>query len=269
MSKFLLAVGAIPLLLYLSILALMYFFQERLIFLPSRLAKSFEFSFKLPFREHYLPVGDAVLHGLVFEKPNAIGTIVYFHGNAGALNSWGDVSYDFERFPYHLVIFDYRGYGKSSGIITSEKVLQDDAEAIHRFVDDTFGEGERIIVGRSIGTGVASWLAAKYPPKLLVLETPYETLPDLVKIIYPFVPRFLVRYELANREWIRNQPYPIELIHGDRDDLIPHRCSQQLAKIGPHIRLNTIEGGAHNNISSFPAYHETLTKIFQVGSERP
>ena len=78
-----------------------------------------------------------------------------------------------------------------------------------------------------------------------------------------------MRYELANREWIRNQPYPIELIHGDRDDLIPHRCSQQLAKIGPHIRLNTIEGGAHNNISSFPAYHETLTKIFQVGGERP
>ena len=262
MSKFLLAVRAIPLLSYCALLILMYWFQDRLIFVPTHLKPEFKFTFRLPFEEHSVPVDGATLNALSFKKSNAIGTIIYFHGNAGALNSWGDVAYDFDRFPYNLVIFDYRGYGKSTGTISNEAQLRSDAEAMYAFVDNLFGSGRRVIVGRSLGTGIASWLATQYPPELLVLETPYETLPDLVKIIYPFVPRFLVKYELANRRWIETTSYPVHLIHGDRDDLIPHRCSQNLAALGSHIELHTIRDGAHNNISDFPRYHQIWDRIF-------
>lgn len=262
MSKFLLAVGAIPLLVYLSLLVVMYIFQERLIFQPTQLAKSFRFNFQLPFQEHTIPVDGAELSALSFRKANAVGTLIYFHGNAGALNSWGDVAYDFERFPFNVLIFDYRGYGKSSGHIGNEAQLRADAVRIYEFAQSEFGAGKRIIVGRSLGTGIASWLATQFPPDLLILETPYDSLPDLVKIIYPFVPKFLVRYQLSNSIWVKNQSYPIELIHGDRDTLIPHRCSERLAALGSHIRLTTIHGAAHNNLSSFPRYRETLDKLF-------
>ena len=262
MSKFLLAVGAIPLLLYCSLLLFMYWFQERLIFVPTRLSSDFTFNFRLPFEEHSVEVGDATLNVLCFHKSNAEGTIIYFHGNAGALNTWGDVAYDFERFPYNLVVFDYRGYGKSTGVVSSEEQLRIDAERIYNFVDERFGSGKRVIVGRSLGTGIASWLATRYPPEILVLETPYETLPDLVKIIYPFVPRLLVKYELANRKWIQDVSYPVHLIHGDRDDLIPHRCSEKLANLGNHIHLHIIRDAAHNNITEFSRYHVVLDRVF-------
>lgn len=252
------------LVLYVLLMCMMYLFQEKLIFFPQKLAADHTFSFSSSVEEHFLQVSGAKLNVLVFEKAKARGTILYFHGNAGSLDSWGEVYSSFRNLPYNFVIFDYRGYGKSGGKIGSEKQLQADAEALYRFVSDRYPGQEIILYGRSIGTGIASWLAAQHSPKMLILETPYYSLPDMVAQIYPFVPSFLVKYKLRNDVWTQSRNYPIHIFHGDRDQLIPYKCSERLQTRDKNIVLHTVPGAGHNDISNFPFYHKALDKLLSL-----
>ena len=263
MVKLIVSLAVAGLLICLVGLSLLYRYQERLIFVPTRLPAHQHFSFKRPHQEVFVDVVGARLNCLVFKKPNAVGTILYFHGNAGALDTWGDVGEDFSPFPYNLVVFDYRGYGKSSGAIDSELQLHQDALALHEFARSRFDMDRFVIVGRSIGTGIAARLAAQHPPEKLILETPYYSLPDLVKIIYPIVPSSLLRYQLNTAHWIRDLEIPIHLIHGDLDPLIPFNSSERLQAINGNATLHTIHGAVHNNISEFKSYHQTLVSIFK------
>ena len=248
--------------LYTVVLALMFFLQERLIFFPSKLPQSHVFKFRAAFTEHFVDVGDANINILAFEKEAAKGVILYFHGNAGDLDSWGEVYRDFEKYPYHLLVVDYRGYGKSTGKISSEAQLQSDAEKIYDFAKAKYGAGNVIIYGRSIGTGIASWLAAQHPPSLLVLETAYVSLPAMVGEIYPFAPKFLVRYKLDNKRWTNDSSYPVHLIHGTRDEIVPYSHSVRLQKSNSKLQLHTIENGQHNNLSAYPEYANALKEVF-------
>jgi pimeloyl-ACP methyl ester carboxylesterase len=246
-----------------ALFSFVYFNQEKLIFHPERLPADHRFSFPAPFEEVVLDSGGVGIHTLLFPKENSQGVILYFHGNAGALNSWGGVYADFESVPYDLWIMDYRGFGKSAGTLSGEADLQADAQALFDAAQARYAGKEMVLYGRSIGTGVASALAAKYPPKMLILETPYFNFPDLVAELAPWAPSALLRYKLMNNEYLRDQPFPIHLIHGDRDELISASHSARLAELGPHIEFHTIKGAGHNNISAFSRYHALIKEIFQ------
>ena len=255
--KFIISVVGI----YIFLMGLMYVAQERLIFFPEHLPKDHLFTFSLSFEEVFIPVGKDQLHALAFEQPNAIGTILYFHGNAGSLASWGYVYEHFKNLPYNIFIVDYRGYGKSDGEISSEAQLQKDALAVYLFAKQQFPQSQFVFYGRSIGTGIASWLATQHPPKILILESPYFNLPTLVKDIYPFVPKFLVKYALMNNIYVSKLTIPVHLLHGTNDELIPFHHSERLKSSCPKAELHTIEGGGHNDLSVFPKYHDTIQKI--------
>ena len=247
--------------------AFLYFNQEKLIFHPEKLSKDHRFSFPVPFEEIVLDSGGVGIHTLLFPKENSQGVILYFHGNAGSLHSWGGVFADFASVPYDLWIMDYRGFGKSEGTLAGESDLQADAQALYDAAKGRYAEKEMVIYGRSIGTGVASALAAKHPPKMLILETPYYNFPDLVAQLAPWAPAPLLRYRLMNDQYIRNQSFPIHLIHGDRDELIPVSSSARLATLGPHIQFHKIAGASHNNISAFRAYHQLIQALWAVNPE--
>ena len=97
--------------------------QESLIFYPEILPPDYPFAFSEPFEEVTVPVEAATLNALLFKAPNAKGVILYFHGNAGSLRTWGDVAGDFTSRGYDILIPDYRGFGKSTGNISNEKQL--------------------------------------------------------------------------------------------------------------------------------------------------
>ena len=258
LPKILLTIGVTACILF----SFVYFNQEKLIFHPEKLSKDHRFSFPLPFEEIVLDSGGVGIHTLLFPKENSQGVILYFHGNAGSLHSWGGVVADFASTPYDLWIMDYRGFGKSEGKLSGEADLQADAQALLDAAKKRYGDQEMVIYGRSIGTGVASALAAKYPPKMLILETPYYNFPDLVAELAPWAPAPLLRYRLMNNEHIRDQPFPIHLIHGDRDALISASHSERLATLGPHITFHKIVGAQHNNISAFSRFHAVIKDIF-------
>ena len=247
-----------------ALASLVYFNQEKLIFHPERLPPDHRFSFPFPFEEVVLDSDGVGINTLLFSKENSRGVVLYFHGNAGSLRSWGGVYADFESLPYDLWIMDYRGFGKSEGSLSGEADLNADAQVLFEAARERYPGKEMILYGRSIGTGVASALAARHPPKLLILETPYFNLPDLAAQLAPWAPSALIRYKLMNNEHIQNQTFPVHLIHGNRDGLISASHSERLSRLGPHIQFHLIKGAEHNNISAFQRYHEVLNGIMMA-----
>jgi len=241
---------------------LVYFLQEKFIFLPSRLPDDYQFSFDAPFKEYlFNPEKGVSINALLFTSDQRKGLILYFHGNAGDLSDWGHVSTDFTGVGYDILLIDYRGYGKSRGNI-SEAALYRDAAFIYDQMTENYSESEIVVYGRSIGTGIASQLAVKRSPRLLILESPYYNLKDLARQVMPFVPAFLLRYHFPNHMYLPKVQCPIVLIHGSHDELIDHRASIRLkALVQTKGQIYIIDGGHHNDLATMDAYHEVLSRV--------
>ena len=242
--------------------------QESLIFYPEILPPDYPYAFSEPFEEVTVPVEAATLNALLFRVHNSKGVVLYLHGNAGSLSSWGAVASDFTSRGYDILIPDYRGFGKSTGNITNERQLLDDGLAVYRLLTKTWPENRIIVYGRSIGTGVATFIARSGKPKILIMESPFLSLIDLASYHYPFLPRqifsMFLKYPLRNDRWIGDVACPVYLFHGTKDNIIPFDHSVRLERLirTPH-RLIRIEGGGHNNLSDFGAFDRELDQILR------
>lgn len=241
----------------------MFNIQEKLIFFPNKLPQNFQFKFPYNFEEISIPVGGAIINAIHFKAENSKGIIVYFHGNAGDLSSWGHVYSSFSSYSLDLLIIDYRGYGKSTGQIESQANFLKDGEAVYNYTKKLYTEDKIIVYGRSIGTGVATYIASKNKPLALILETPYSSLVSVIKKYYSFVPSFLVKYPLPLEEWIQNVTSDILLFHGEEDEIIPHNESLKIIKkVKSTYEFISIPNGMHNNLSNFTEYHTGLNHFF-------
>ena len=157
MNKMILKIIIIIAALYLLICALLYVFQENLIFYPQKLAKDYRFNFDQPFEELNIPVKDnSLLHGLLFKADSSKGLIFYLHGNGGALDTWGEVARTYTGLNYDVFLLDYRGYGKSEGVISGQEQLFEDIQTAYDSLKNRNPENKIIVLGYSIGTGPAS-----------------------------------------------------------------------------------------------------------------
>jgi len=245
-----------------------YFRQESMIFYPEALPPDFQYSFPARFDEVALSSDGAVINALHFKTDNPKGVIIYFHGNAGNLRGWGEVALDFTRLNYDVLIPDYRGYGKSTGKIQSEAMLHRDAAVAYRYLEERYRENQIIIYGRSIGTGIAAYLAKDTRPHMLILESPIFNMRDLAGHHYPLMPGVLValilKYPMRTDLWIADVPCPVYLFHGTEDDVVPYNSSERLVKlIKTESRLTSIPGGGHNNLGDSSLYHEELERILK------
>ena len=147
-----------------------------------------QFDFQDQFEELFLEAQDgAVINALHFKAEAPKGVILYFHGNAGDLSRWGNITSYFVEKRYDVLVMDYRTYGKSTGEL-SEKALYDDALMCYSHLLKTYDENDIIIYGRSLGTGMATYMASVKNPKQLILETPYYSLVDIAKRRFPILP---------------------------------------------------------------------------------
>lgn len=252
-------------LIFLLGVTALYIFQAKLIFFPVVLDKNYVFKFDTAFEEKFIYYGDPgdkqFIHGLLFKPKQPIGRILYFHGNGSALDSWGPTAEELaQKLKCEILILDYPGFGKSSGsLATSEKALFESAEAaLKEFISVTDASLPLILYGRSLGTGVASYLASKYAVQALVLETPYVSVKAMATERYTIAPAFLVRYDLDNQKNIKDLTVPVLMIHGTEDSVIPYSQSQILHHNYPKIEFVTIEGGDHNNLYEYPQYWEAV-----------
>jgi hypothetical protein len=250
--------------IYFVICGLLYVYQERFIFFPEVVSPDFTYRFRAPFEEVTWRVDGATIHAVHFRVAQPKGVILYLHGNAGSIRSWGRVAEELVTHGYDVLMPDYRGYGKSTGTITSEQMLHDDAALAYTYLQQHYEEHQIVVYGRSIGTGLAVYLARSHHPRMLILETPYYNLQELATAQFPFIPSFLLKYPLRTDGWIAEVTCPIYLFHGTEDEVIPYSASQRLVPlIRTQHQVFTIEGGGHNNLGTFRQYHEHLATILQ------
>lgn len=254
------------LVLYVMIGTSLYFLQERLLFLPTVLAQDYQYQFHYPFQELFLKTDDqAVINVLHFKAENSKGVILYFHGNAGDLSRWGKITEYFVEKGFDVFVMDYRTYGKSTGKL-SESALYNDAEYCYNFLKEQYDESEITIYGRSLGTGLATFVASKHHPRQLILETPYYSLIDVARERFPMFPvKQLMKYELPSYKFIEQVKCPITIIHGTNDKIIPIASAKKLFEKANNdsIKFTVVEGGNHNNLSAFKTYTIAIESVLK------
>lgn len=251
--------------IYMTICALLYILQENLIFFPQKLSVNYQFDFKYPTEEIVIPTADGVpLHGLLFKADSSKGLVYYLHGNAGSLASWGWVAPTYTQLGYDVFMLDYRGFGKSGGSIGSEKQLFGDAQLAYDLMKERYEENRMVVLGYSIGTGPAAYIASKNSPRMLVLQAPYYSLVDMMEHTYPFVPTFLLKYRFETNTYLPECKAPVVIFHGDADRVIYYGSSLKLKELmKPTDRLVTLEGHGHNGITENPVYQKELQHLLR------
>ncbi len=241
----------------------LYFFQEKLIFFPEKLNNNYEFKFDQNFVELYFNTKDGnFLNGLLFKSVKAKGLVFYLHGNAGALDSWGSIAKVYTDLNYDIFILDYRGYGKSEGEIINQQQLFEDNQLVYNTLKKEYSEENIIILGYSIGTGLASKLASNNNAQHLILQAPYYNLIDIVKQNFSYIPSFILKYKFMTNEYLKKCKMPITIFHGDSDTVISYESSLKLKEeFKDRIHLITLKNQGHNGITYNKVYNKELITI--------
>jgi pimeloyl-ACP methyl ester carboxylesterase len=262
-KKTLLRTLTVLLILYVLVCIVIYFFQEKWLFVPEKLAKDYKFSYNRPFEEINIRTNDKdTLNGLIFTSDSSKGLIFYLHGNAGSLSDWGENAKPFTALHYDVFIPDYPGYGKSTGSIKSQKQLFKAMQAAYSEIKNRYDESKIIVWGYSIGTGPAAWVASGNHPKLLILQAPYYSMTDMMVHTCPILPTFLLRYKLQTNEYLKNCRMPVVIFHGDQDKVIYYGSSLKLRKeMKSGDKLITLHGEGHYGMNDSPEFITAIKTI--------
>ncbi|MBM3915116.1 MAG: alpha/beta hydrolase [Sphingomonadales bacterium] len=252
------------LLVYLIGAILLYFFQESLLFRSRVLPPAYQFSTELLHREITVPINTKdTLHAVLYRPDSGAtkGLVLYFHGNRQNIGWYEKFVPYFTQYGYEVLMPDYPGYGKSKGAISEEK-LYDWATLTYQMARKRYAADSLIIYGKSIGTGIATELAARRDCKTLILETPYYSFPEVLHRFMPIYPMaLLLRYQLPTYRYLPRVAAPVTLLHGTQDGIVAFSQSQKLAKLfKPQDRLVVVEGGSHNDLYRFSKTTDWLSQ---------
>ena len=246
----LLAVG------YIAICSWFYFYQEYVLFAPNTdptdlpTNRSDRERTGPEFRQGWFhpldPKPEAEIHYREYRAKDSAGVILFLPGNRGNLQKCRFQPEVFIEAGYDVWTMEYRKYGYSEGLL-SEEALLDDAQTMYDIVKEKHKEQAIVVWGRSLGSGMAAYIASKNKPRMLVLETPYYSLVDCVRNSYPFIPEALFRYKFPTHNYLDTVACHAHLIHGDADEKIYYGSSKKLEELhGSKVTVHTIEGGKHN-----------------------
>lgn len=244
----------------------LYFIQTKLLFYPEVLPANYDFEYTA--EEIFISMTDGIeLHGLHFKAEEPAGLILYFHGNAGSLRSWGGVCNQFIALNYNCLIVDYRGYGKSQGKIKNKAQFLADAETVYQYAKETAGELPLSLYGRSVGTIVASYLAGQHEFTHVILENSPWSLGQVAKDAFPFLPiKLFFRFDFENYTYLKTNTNKTLLIHGTSDEVIPYHHFEVLQKeykSKENYTFVSIEDGGHNNLEEFREYHTAIESFLE------
>lgn len=248
-----------------------YFGQERLLFLPglpSRAIAATPADIGLEFRDLEIATVDGVrLHGWHVPAANARGTVLFMHGNAGNISHRLDSIRIFNALGLSVLIFDYRGYGRSEGKPSEQGVLRDGHAAWDHLVHEIGEAAGRVVVfGRSLGGAPAAEVAARNAPAALILESTFTSVPDLAAKLYWWLPaRRLARISLDVRATLARVRVPVLVVHSADDEIIGYDHALALHAAAPEPRRLLTLHGDHNGgfIQSGEVYTRGLRSFIE------
>jgi len=235
---------------YVLLVVALYFFQERLVYFPSGAIVATPALLGLTYEDVAVTTEDGVsLHGWFIPAKESKVTVLFFHGNGGNISFRMETIRILHSLGLDLLLFDYRGYGKSEGT-PGEQGTYKDATAIWNYLasERNIPANNIVLMGRSLGGAVASWLAEIESPRCLILESSFTSLADIGADVYPFIPvRMLSRIQYSTIERIKNIRCPILVVHSPQDEIIPfHHGEELFSAAHPPKEFLRITGG-HND----------------------
>lgn len=250
--------------LYLIVVLVVWAGQERFIYQVSSLPAGYRFTFEASFEEIRIPTADGeTINALFFQaEGKKRGAVLYFHGNRGDLSRWGHMHHPFTERGYDVLMIDYRGYGKSTGK-PSEAGLYKDGEAALQWLLQHHRIEQVVFYGRSLGSGLAACLATRYTPKALLMETPYDALPNVIQhqVMLP-LPKGIFRHQFPSHRYLSAVKCPTYILAGNRDRLIPLYLAKRLQPLlSSPSHFFVIQGAGHHNLAAFQAYHLAMDRL--------
>jgi fermentation-respiration switch protein FrsA (DUF1100 family) len=266
----------LPTLRILALLAvaggLIVLFEKQLIYFPSRGHDATPEGLGLSAEELSLTAHDGVrIHGWFLPLPEPRLTILLSHGNGGNISHRLDRTLLLQsRLRASVLLYDYRGYGRSEGSPDEEGTYRDVRAAYQYLRDEKKVDPRRLVLfGESLGAAVALDLALERPAAALVLESPFTSVPDMARAT-AFAPlaRF-VRTRYDNLAKVRRLRMPLLVLHGDHDEVVPFAQGRRLFEAAPEPkRFFAIPGAGHNDtyFVGGEAYWKVLAEFLEASS---
>ncbi|MEX0635566.1 MAG: alpha/beta fold hydrolase [Ferruginibacter sp.] len=252
-------------LIYCTIGIALYYLQEQILFHPKKLNSNYIFNFKEPFNELKIPFNKTdTVNMIQFYPKDSMrrGVLLYFHGNKNNVEHYAGFVTAFTQHGYEVWMPDYPGYGKSTGELTEEK-LYNIAYEVQKMATLRYGADSIVVYGKSLGTALAAYAGSVQKNKLLILETPYYSIPSLFKsyaFMYPA--SMMSNYKLPTYSFLSEVQSPVIIFHGTGDWVVPYRSGAQLKK---HLKKGDqfirIPKGSHNNLSESPIYQLAIDSL--------
>lgn len=247
--------------------------ENYLIFLPKRKFESTPRHESLEYEDVWFPASDGVrLHGWLVPAAGARHTLLWFHGNAGNVSHWvSNLGYLNRMLGVNILIFDYRGFGRSEGRLSdlSEEATYRDAEGAVAYLR---GRAEcartrTVYFGQSLGCAIAIEASRRHPPAGLILETPLTSIRDMAREHYPLVPRIFIRTEYDSLAKIADVRVPLFLVHGDRDDHVPLGQAQRIFEAANEPKtFHLVRGASHSDtyVVGGAAYFDAWARFLEA-----
>ncbi|MGC4006774.1 MAG: alpha/beta hydrolase [Pirellulales bacterium] len=252
---------------YCVLLAMLWFREKSMVYVPSNPAYAdWKRGERAGFEDVTFAASDGVrLHGWFKDHPQRRAVVLFLHGNGGHVPLWSEsVEKLIEEQRVAAFVFDYRGYGKSAGS-PDEAGLYADAQAARTWLAarTNVAESEIVLVGRSLGTGVAVHEAVRVAPRAMILISPLTSLPDAAAYHYPWVPvRWLMSQRFDSLAKIGDYRGPLLIAHGDADGTVPFSLGKRLFEAAPSSEkmFLRLPGGGHND--ALPAAFDEAVDTF-------
>lgn len=203
------------------------------------------------------------------------GTVVFFHGQGGNISNVGWIGESLASLGFNVLLFDYRGYGKSEGRIANERDLYADADAAYDFVVDKLGTpAEQVVLyGHSLGTTAVVDLASRRRCGAIILESGISSASDMASVRLPWLPHWMYglainRFESAKK--LATVSCPVLVAHGEPDNVVPTEEGRRLFAAANEPKRLIILQGADHGVSAFggASYFDELKKFIRESLAR-
>ncbi len=223
-------------------------------------------SIGLAYEDIYLTTDDGVrLHGWWVPVLPSAGTVLFCHGNAGNISFLLDTLHFFNKLKLNVLVFDYRGFGRSGGKPSEEGTYRDVEAAWGYLVRSRrIDPGTIAVIGRSLGGPIAAWLCQTRMPGALVLESTFTSAVDVAEYHYPTAPAELLFGDTYNTAgFLARIRCPVLVVHSPEDEIIPYKLGEKLFKLIQGPKEFLLIHGSHNSgfVESSSQYATVLERF--------
>jgi fermentation-respiration switch protein FrsA (DUF1100 family) len=261
--------AGVAVLLYVSACGYMWATQRQRVFEPTVVWQTTPDRLGMKYTEVHIPAGSGADQGeldawwVPSDKADA-PTMLYFHGNYRNIGNNLEHTQRLHRMGYNVLLADYRGFGKSTGGLPSEKKVFEDAESIWQYLMKRQPAGSTFIYGHSLGGAIAIDLAVHHPDAAgLITESTFTSMQAMGELDYGYLPiGLLLNQRFTSLQKVANLKIPVLFIHGTWDQKIPSEMAKELYAAAPEPKkLLLIAGGEHNNSAEigWVEYRDTVS----------